>query len=183
MIRDDADQTPRSGGGSSFPGLVLRDERPGDADAIRALVAAAFAPMDYSDGSEPEIVDRLRADGELLVSCVAGRDGQILGHVAASPARLGGQAGWVGIGPVAVHPDHQRQGIGGAMMRHVLDRLRAAPAARGVVLIGDPNYYGRFGFVAECGVTWRDIPTEYVQRLTLSGPEAAGEITYARAFD
>ena len=68
-------------------------------------------------------------------------------------------------------------------MRHVLAHLRDGIGARGAVLIGDPEYYGRFGFVADCGVTWRDIPTEYIQRLTLAGPEATGEIAYARAFD
>ena len=162
--------------------VLVTDERPRDAAAIADLIDAAFAGAPHASGTEAAIVDRLRADGDLVASLVALEDGAVIGHIALSPARIGAAAGWFAIGPVAVAPGHQRRGIGAQLIRAALERLRGVNAA-GAVLVGDPAFYGRFGFAAVPGLTYSDIPGQYVQRLALAGPDARGEIAFAPAFD
>jgi putative acetyltransferase len=72
--------------------MIIRTETPADIDAIYALTATAFAHQPFSDGSEPDIINRLRDAGGLRFSFVAERDGQILGHVALSPVAIKGQS-------------------------------------------------------------------------------------------
>lgn len=181
--------------------LTLRPETPSDVDAIRALTSAAFSGAPHSDGSEPDIVDRLRADGDLSVSLVAlangvedADDGAIVGHVALSPVRAGSAPGsWFGLGPISVAPALQGRGTGGALVEAALAQLRARGAA-GCVLVGDPAYYSRFGFTSG-RFCYQGLPAEYVQHLVLDG--SAGDedgaadatstatpeqIEYARAF-
>jgi putative acetyltransferase len=120
---------------------VIRPERAADVQAVRAIHCAAF-PTD----AEARLVDALRAAGEALVSLVAERGGAVVGHILFSPVTLDppGPVG-AGLAPVAVHPSWQRRGIGGLLVREGL----SACAAKGiafVVVLGDPGYYGRFGF-------------------------------------
>lgn len=162
--------------------MIVRSERPGDADAIRALTAAAFAGMAHSDGSEPRIVDRLRADGDLALSLVAEDGGAIVGHIALSPVTItDGAQGWYGLGPVSVMPRRQRAGIGGAMIEAGLAELRDR-GARGVVLLGDPGYYARFGFAHDPALIYAGPPPKYFQCLLLAGDMPAGEVRYAPGF-
>ena len=160
---------------------TIREERPGDEDAIRALTAAAFENAPHASGTEARIVDALRRDGDLALSLVAEADGSIVGHVAFSPVRIDGQDGAFGLGPVSVVPDHQRRGIGRALIEEGLARLTDRRALA-CVLIGDPGYYARFGFRAGA-LTCRDVPLAYVQGTALSGPPPRGEIAYAPGFD
>ena len=96
---------------------VIRAERADDTVAIAALVALAFKGVRHSDGSEPQIVERLRRAGALTVSLVAEEGWDILGHVAFSPVTIAdGTEGWFGLGPVAVTPGRQREGIGAALV-------------------------------------------------------------------
>lgn len=161
-------------------GIALRDEAPGDAGAIRHVITEAFRGAAHSSGTEARIVDDLRAAGALTLSLVAEGDGGIVGHLAASPLRIGEAAGWSGIGPVAVRPDRQSQGIGSALMKTALARLRAQ-GARGAVLVGDPGYYGRFGFAADPRIVLPGIPAEYLLALTFAEP-AHGRVRYHPAF-
>ena len=116
------------------PGLTLRDETLEDAEAIRRLITEAFRDAAHSSGTEAQIVDDLRAAGALTLSLVAEGDDGIAGHLAASPVRVGEAPGWAGIGPVAVRPGRQAQGIGSALMTTALARLRAQ-GAQGAVLV------------------------------------------------
>ncbi|NBB84501.1 MAG: GNAT family N-acetyltransferase [Alphaproteobacteria bacterium] len=163
--------------------MTLREERPGDADAIRAVVDAAFATAPHADGTEPAIVDRLRDQGGLTLSLVAvTADGTIVGHVAASPAAVGDAvSGWAGIGPVSVRPDRQSAGIGSALMRAALDRLKAL-GLDGAVLVGDPAFYGRFGFRAVPGLTVDGVPDGYVLAVAFDGRSPQGRIRFHPAF-
>lgn len=162
-------------------GPHIRPEIPADTAAIHSLTEVAFRGVAHSDGGEAEIVHRLRADGDLALSLAAVDPGGIVGHIALSPVTVGGAAGWFGLGPVSVGPDRQGQGIGSALVRAALDWLLAQGAA-GCVLVGDPGYYGRFGFVGDGKVRYGDVPAQYVQRLVLAGPDAAGAIRYPPAF-
>lgn len=162
--------------------LVIREERPGDADAIHRLTAAAFAGTEHSDGTEAEIVDALREAGALTVSLVADDAGAIVGHVALSPVRIAGEdLGWHGLGPVSVDPARQRQGIGDRLIRDALERIRAA-GSNGCVVLGEPAYYERFGFIADRRLTYAGPPPEYFQSLAFTEPMPAGAVAYHPAF-
>jgi len=165
------------------PAPQIRPERPADADAIRDLTDKAFRGAPHSDGTEAGIVEALRADGALTLSLVAVIAGEIVGHAAFSPVTIAGAAGdWHGLGPVSVTPDHQRRGIGQAMIREGLQRL-ADMNATGCVVLGDPGYYARFGFESDAGLRYGDVPPGYFQRLIFKGPAPAGEVRYNAAFD
>lgn len=162
--------------------MQIRSERPGDADAIHALTRAAFAEAPHSSHTEQYIVDALRADGALAVSLVAEDADGIVGHVAVSPVQLSdGSPGWYGLGPISVAPGRQGQGIGGALMRAAVEALRARGAA-GCVLLGDPGYYGRFGFRAEPQLRLVGVPAEYFQALLLQGDWPDAEVEYHAGF-
>lgn len=160
-------------------GMFIRPEAPRDTDALHRLTRTAFAPMRFSDGSEADALDRLRHDGDLALSLVAIDGDEIVGHIAFSPAVIGAQGeGWFGIGPVSVAPHRQRSGIGSALMKEGLDRLRAE-GATGCVLTGSPAYYGRFGFVSDGAVHHRDTPAAHVQWLAFKGDRPRGEVRFS----
>ena len=162
--------------------MIIRNERPADIDAIRAITQAAFAPMPFSAGTEGAVIDGLRRDGDLSLSRVAEEGGQIIGHIALSPVSVAGERdGMFGLGPVCAVPGRQRSGIGTALIRDALDWLRAHEA-KACFLVGDSAYYSRFGFVGECGLSHGSVPATAVQGLWLDGRARRGEIVYAPAF-
>jgi putative acetyltransferase len=161
--------------------MRLRSEGVGDAAGIRRLVDAAFAEAEHRSGAEGAIVEALRNTGALAVSLVAEAEGRIVGHVAFSPVTVGDAAGWFGLGPVSVDPGHRRQGIAAALIREGLGLLKRAGAA-GCVVLGDPRFYRRFGFVQDPDLRFDGAPPEYFMRLTLSGKTPAGPVSYHAAF-
>lgn len=166
--------------------ITIRPERGSDHSAIHALTEAAFLGMGFSDGTEAEIVDNLRADGDLALSLVAEDGERIVGHIAISPVTIesGGiedSRDWYGLGPVSVLPECQRQGIGRQLIQRAISDLRLRNAGGGV-LLGDPEYYGRFGFEHDPALTFPGPPAEYFQRLVLDGPSPTGRVRYAKAF-
>lgn len=160
--------------------MIIRNERSADHAAIRRIVTEAFATVPYSRQTEAAIVDALRAAGDMTLSLVA-EDGDPVGHVVFSPAIVGdGRAeGWYGVGPLAVRPDRQGRGIGTALVRAGLDRLKAAA---GCVLVGDPAFYGRFGFRTDPGLTLPGVPPEVLLALPLAGKFPAGTVRFHPAF-
>lgn len=166
--------------------LNIRNEKSNDASEITRIEYAAFKdhPM-HPPGSEPveqRIVERLREEGALRLSLLAEEDREPVGHIALSPAALGGTAGdWLLLGPVGVLPDRQGRGVGSALVREALDRARESGAA-GVVLVGDPAYYGRFGFAVHSGLTYAGVPGEYVLGLSFSDEPPVGAVTAHAAF-
>ena len=164
--------------------MQIRPEQPADISQIEAVTTAAFKTQAYSAGTEAQIIAALREADELTLSLVAEEGPSVIGQITFSPVPIGGRAeGWFGLGPVAVTPDRHGQGIGGALIRAGLTALESQ-GAQGCVLIGDPNYYARFGFVGESGLTYRDVPTAYVQQRGLADSRRqVGEILYAPAFE
>ena len=162
--------------------VTIRPEDAGDESAIFALTEAAFADMPFSDGDEQHLVDRLRADGDLALSLVAEDADRFVGHIAFSRVSISdGALDWYGLGPVSVWPELHGQGIGGALIKRGIADLRQL-GAKGVVLLGSPDYYPRFGFAHEPQLTFPGPPPEYFQALVLDGDLPSGEVTYARAF-
>ncbi|NND89451.1 MAG: N-acetyltransferase, partial [Granulosicoccus sp.] len=97
--------------------MLIRREQADDHHAIHRLTTDAFAGQSYSDGTEPAIVDGLRAAGDLTLSLVAVKNDAVVGHVAFSPVRIGeSNSDWYGLGPISVKPDLQRNGIGSALI-------------------------------------------------------------------
>jgi putative acetyltransferase len=153
--------------------LQLRHETPDDMAAIEAVTVAAFAEAAHTSHTEQFIVCALRAANELTLSIVAEEHGQVVGHVALSPVTItdghGHQAaGWYG--------------IGSRLMEQALSELRAMQAA-GCVLLGDPAYYGRFGFQAHAGLQLPGVPPGYFMALALHGPVPEGIARYSDAFN
>lgn len=166
--------------------ITIRPEAPGDEATIFALTEAAFDPMPFSDGDEPELVNTLRADGDLTLSLVAEDaerpERRIVGHIAFSPVTITDSAQhWYGLGPVSVWPELQRSGIGSALIKRGIADMRRM-GARGIVLLGSNEYYPRFGFRHEPQLTYPGPPAEYFQALLLEGDLPSGEVTYAPAF-
>ncbi|CAM8633377.1 MULTISPECIES: GNAT family N-acetyltransferase [Sphingomonadales] len=160
--------------------MLIRNDKVGDDPAIRRVVTDAFKMLAQSTGAEAAIVERLRDDDALVLSLVAEDEGEIIGFLAASKARAGKQDGWGLIGPLAVLPSRQRQGIGSALMAEALRQLRAS--SRGAALVGDPIYYSRFGFRAFSGLGVAGCPPEVVQALPFDSVEPHGELIHHPAF-
>jgi putative acetyltransferase len=166
-----------------MPAFTIRDEQEGGAAAIRAVTLAAFATMPYSQQTEAAIVDALREAGALAVSLVAVEGDEVMGHVAFSPVSVNGAAapGWYGIGPLSVRPDRQRSGIGSALMREGIARLRAL-GAKGCMVVGDPAYYERFGFRARPAPTVPGVPPRHVRFLDLEAEWPEGVVAFHPGF-
>ena len=140
----------------------------------------------FPTADEARLVDALRASGRLSLSLVAVESDAIVGHVAFSPVTLPGAGGGVGLAPLAVLPSFRRRGIGAALVREGLVHAERA-GVQFVVVLGEPAYYGRFGFRPAARWALRD---EYhggdaFQALELrpaAVPAAGGLVRYAPEF-
>lgn len=162
---------------------TIRPELPGDEAAIYAVNEAAFANHPHSEGTEPAIVDRLRADGDLTLSLVALDDGgEIAGHAAFSAAILSnGEEGWEVLGPIAVLPDRHGQGIARAMLAEAEAILRAR-GAKGMVLLGDPALYARLGFTRQTPLHITGTLAEYFHAMHFIDDVPNAAVSFAPAF-
>ena len=163
--------------------IPIRREAPGDETAIHALTEAAFRDMPFSGGDEQHLIDQLRKDGDLALSLVAkNMDQAIIGHIAFSRVSISdGSTDWFDLGPVSVMPSIQHTGIGSSLIKRGLADIRAM-GARGCVLLGNPEYYGRFGFEHDPELLYPGPPAKYFQRLVLKGDAPRGIVTYPPAF-
>ncbi|MFD8497640.1 GNAT family N-acetyltransferase [Amycolatopsis sp. NPDC059657] len=165
--------------------MFIRRETTADASAIHAVHSAAF-----NGTVEPNLVDELRAEGDLLnvLSLVAVIDGEIAGHVGGSTATLNGDKGIaVALGPLGVLPAYQRAGVGSALV-HAFNAAADALGYGVAVLLGDPKYYSRFGYVL--GSAHGIVPpqaewAQHFQVRTLAGykSDMRGDFRYAPAFE
>jgi putative acetyltransferase len=162
--------------------IQIRKEQPTDIQAIDKLTQAAFESIEYSSHTEHLIVKTLRERGQLILSLVAVQNDEIIGHVAISPVRLSsGETDWYGLGPISVQPNLQGQGIGHQLMTEVLKQLESLGAS-GCVLLGDPNYYQRFGFQPQPSLTLKAVPAEYFQAISFKQTFPHAEVFYDAAF-
>lgn len=158
--------------------IRLRLATPRDAAAIRSVLEEAFA-----GAAEARLVEALRADGDLVTALVAGAD-DIVGYVAFSRLAVDDGTRAAALAPLAVSPAHQRRGVGAALVRAGLARLRSCGEEL-VLVLGDPAYYRRFGFTVAVA---RDLATPYdgphlmALGLTEEGAAARGAVRYPAAF-
>jgi putative acetyltransferase len=151
--------------------------------AIRAVNQAAFGRSDEAD-----LVDKLRGDEHALISLVAELNGGIAGHIMFSRMWIRTSRGLVSavaLAPVAVLPEHQRQGIGGLLIRHGLELLRAQ-GEKIVIVLGHPGYYPRFGFSSDkAGLLESPFPREAFMAMELCAGAldgVRGVVVYPPAF-
>jgi putative acetyltransferase len=128
--------------------LHILPESPSHIPQIAETVRLAF-----NSDAEPRLISLLRSDPSAFIpqlSLVAEEDGQVIGHILFSRITIqtaSASISALSLAPLAVHPAHQRQGIGAALTRHGLDECRRLGHAI-VIVLGHPNYYPRFGFSA-----------------------------------
>lgn len=158
----------------------IRQEKAGDEAAIAEVTRVAFAPKAFSDGSEAVLPAQLREAGALVLSLVAEEKKSIIGHIALSPAKVG-VAKWLAVGPVSVRPDRQGRGIGSALVNNAVAVARAYGRG-GVVLTGDPAFYGRLGFVHSDAMTLGGKPNKHLQFIAFDG-DPVGDVHFHAAFE
>jgi putative acetyltransferase len=162
---------------------LIRDQIAADFDAVHQLVTAAFKTQPYASGNEQFLMDTLWTAGIATVALVADDAGVIVGQAAFSKVMIGGKdIDWHGCGPVAVLPERHKRGIGSALMRAGLERLRAL-GSKGCVVVGDPAYYTRFGFANTEAMTLPGVPPEYFMALSFGGAMPNGDVKFDPAFD
>ena len=165
--------------------VSVRPEAGGDGDAIRAVHLSAFHPST----DEADLVPRLHQDGDAVLSLVAEQKGEIVGHIMLSRMNVSGDGrGYraLGLAPVGVKYWAQDGGVGKALIQSALAEAKAL-GEEIVFVVGDPDYYVRFGFSQQAaapfaspyaGRTWF-MARWLDQNLT---PPRSGEAAYAPAF-
>jgi putative acetyltransferase len=165
--------------------MLVRSEEERDWAAVRAVNEAAF-----ERAAEANLVEALRAQAQPVVSLVAEDRGAVVGNIMFSPVSLPDHAHLkiMGLAPMAVEPEHQRKGIGSALVRDGLERCKKLGFGA-VVVLGHPEYYPRFGFAPSVryglGCEY-EAPEEAFMVLELEPGYlrgASGKIEYHTAFN
>jgi putative acetyltransferase len=151
--------------------IEIREECAGDVAAVRDVNRRAFG-----QDQESNIVDALRANGAALLSLVATLNDRVVGHIMYSPVSVGGKAEGAALGPMAVVPEFQRQGIGSKLIEAGNRKLKEAVCPF-IIVVGHAGYYPRFGFrpASEHGIKceW-DVPDDVFMLLVLDEAKMAG---------
>jgi putative acetyltransferase len=162
--------------------MIIRNETAADIEAITEITIAAFKTLPISNHTEQYIIKELRAANVLTVSLVADVDGKVVGHVAFSPVTISDNTtGWYGLGPVSVSPEYQKQGIGKALINKGLSLLKESGAG-GCALVGDPDYYKRFGFRNYPELVHEGIPQDVFVALPFTGNVPHGIMEFHKGF-
>lgn len=144
--------------------IQIREECPADIGDIRDINQRAFG-----QDQEGNIVDALRSNGASLLSLVATVNDRLVGHIMYSPISVSSEILGAALGPMAVLPEYQRQGIGSELIEAGNQQLKAAGYPF-IIVVGHPNYYPRFGFrpASAHGITceW-DLPDDVFLLLVL----------------
>ena len=157
--------------------MIIRDERLGDQEPIHQVVLSAF-----DQAGEAELVAALRRAGDGLVSLLAEDEGEIIGHVLLS--RMDAPFSALALAPVSVIPARQRKGVGSALIREAIARARGEGWSA-IFVLGDPQYYTRFGFIAEAAANFKSpYAGRHFMMLALveTLPATEGELRHASAF-
>lgn len=160
--------------------VILRPEEPEDQAPIRTLLIDVF-----NGEAEADLVDALRQAGDITYSLVAERNGEVRGYILFSRlfVRQGDESfPAVALAPLAVHPEHQREGIGTALIDEAHLQLQQAGERLSIVL-GDPAYYGRFGYTHERAAGFESAyQGEALQALAWEEAPDTGQLEYASSF-
>ncbi len=161
---------------------MIRDATSGDHAAIRAVLRHAFAGREEAD-----LVEQLRADGDVLIELVAANDTAVQGHILYSTMAIEQNRETISgaaLAPVAVLPAFQRRGIGCALIRAGNTRC-AALGVEAIIVLGHGDYYPRFGFSARLAESLQapfSGPTFMALELKPGVLSDGGRVRYAKAF-
>ena len=165
-----------------FLKVNIRPENSKDSNTISEVISTAFKNHQYSNHKEQLIVEQLRESSALSVSLVAEYKGKLIGHIAFSKVKIGGQENsWYGLAPVSVIPEYQKSGVGSQLVNAGLEAIKVK-GAEGCVLLGEPEYYKRFGFKAIDSLTLEGVPPEFFLSLNFRGKIPIGKVSYHHAF-
>jgi len=163
--------------------INIRPEQEKDADRINQIIEAAFNNHPHSNQKEHLLVSELRADKALSLSLVAEVNGKVAGHIAFSEVSIDDNfISWYGLAPVSVDPEYQNRGIGSELIKSGLNELKKM-GARGCVLVGEPEYYKRFGFRHQKSLFYEGVPGEYFLVQPFNDESPSGEVKYHNLFD
>ena len=164
--------------------MNIRYEIPADIEAIYTVNQQAFERP-----GEGDVVNAIRKSGQFTISLVAEDGGKIVGHIFFSPVKIDGfDAKALGLGPMAVLPEYQRQGIGSHLIEQGLQECKTHGYGV-VVVLGHPEYYPKFGFAParNLGLTCKwDVPDEvFMAQEVIPGGlgNLRGMVEYDPAFD
>jgi putative acetyltransferase len=162
--------------------LNLRKETLTDIEAITEVTVAAFKTLAVSNQTEHFIIQALRSADALTISLVAEIDDRVVGHIAFSPVIVSdGTKDWYGLGPISVLPEFQKKGIGKALIKEGLSLLKEL-GGQGCALVGDPDYYERFGFKNYPELVHEGIPQEVFLALPFNEKVPQGTIDFHESF-
>ena len=162
--------------------MILREETTADIDAITEVTIAAFKNLPVSNQTEQFIIKALRSADALTISLVVVIDKRIVGHIAFSPVVMSdGTKDWYGLGPISVIPEYQKQGIGKALINEGLSLLKHM-GGQGCALVGDPNYYKRFGFKNFPELVHEGVPQEVFLVLPFNEKVLEGIVVFHEGF-
>jgi len=162
--------------------MIIRKESPSDIEAITRVTMEAFKTLPVSNQTEQYIIKALRAAGALTLSLVAEIAGRITGHIAFSPVTISdGAKDWYGLGPISVLPGYQKQGIGKALVNEGVSLLKEM-GGQGCALVGDPNYYNRFGFHNFPELVYEGVPQEFFLVLPFTEEVPQGIVVFHKGF-
>ena len=162
--------------------MIIRKETTSDIEAITQVTIAAFMTLPISNHTEQFIIKALRAAGAPTLSLVAEIDGRVVGHVAFSPVIISdGTKDCYGLGPVSVLPGYQKQGISKSLINEGLSLLKQL-GGQGCALVGDPDYYKRFGFKNFSELVHEGVPQEVFLVLPFNEKIPQGIVVFHEGF-
>ena len=162
--------------------ITIRPEQATDYAGIYDMTQAAFQGRPYADGDEQDLINQLRKIGALSLSLVAIDNHQLVGQVTFSPATLStGHGLWFALGPVAVTPERQSQGIGARLIEAGIEDI-STRGAHGCILTGNPQHYRRFGFQLSASTCPPEENPEYFMLKLLQGTTPDGRFKFHPAF-
>ncbi len=165
-----------------FLEVTVRPENPSNSEVISRVISSAFKNHLHSNQKEPDIVSQLRDSSVLTVSLVAVYEGKVIGHIAFSPVKINSnECFWYGLAPVSVSPEYQKSGVGSQLINTGIDAIKAQ-GAEGCVLLGEPEYYKRFGFEAVSSLVLEGVPPEYFLASRFKNNIPEGKVEYHQAF-
>ena len=160
--------------------VVMRIEDPSDAQQIRGLLEVSFPGFE-----EAILVDKLRSDGDIVLSLVAEDPGVVIGYVAFSRLTVeDGETPFraVALAPLAVYPEYQQQGIATRLVQEGHACLAAIGETLSVV-VGEPHFYGRFGYSNRRVANFAsEYQSPYLMALSFGSAPLEGRLVYAAAF-
>ena len=158
---------------------MIRETRKSDLEEVFNLIHAAFG-----NKAESDLVKQLISDGDVLINLVVESSETIIGNIVVSKITMEPDVGLFcgGVAPVSVLPDQQSSGVGSKLMAVVINKSKKM-GIDSLFLLGDPNYYKRFGFVVS--TLKNDYSVENFQELELTKNclvNIKSKVTYANAF-